>query len=203
MASGTTGTLTWDFNESTGVFAISGSGAMDDYSRGADVPWVDINSNITSIEINEGVTHIGSYSFTGCDNESNTTLIIPRSVVSIGVGAFSLCDKVTSIYFKGNKPTMGKSSFMLALLSFPKHQATVYTTGWGSDEVFTSGSDSVLGSYTILTYATWTPPSTSPKIPVNVSGTWKSSTPYVNVNGTWKEVIEVYINVNGTWKEVV
>ena len=40
----------------------------------------------------------------------------------------------------------------------------------------------------------------NPTVPVNISGTWKDSTPYVNVDGTWKAVSAAYVNVDGTWK---
>lgn len=39
------------------------------------------------------------------------------------------------------------------------------------------------------------------KAHINVSGTWKTGTPWVNVSGTWKRAAAVWIKVDGTWKK--
>lgn len=44
--------------------------------------------------------------------------------------------------------------------------------------------------------------SDKPKIPVNVSGSWKESEGSVNVNGSWKAIDKIHVNVNGVWKEI-
>jgi len=57
--------------------------------------------------------------------------VIPNSVTSIGVRAFSACQSLTGVYFNGSIPSdLGSSVF------FGSHLATVYylpwTTGWDS-----------------------------------------------------------------------
>ena len=48
---------------SGGVMTVSGTGAMGD-----DQPWSSYKSEITSVVIENGVTSIGNYAFTGCGN---------------------------------------------------------------------------------------------------------------------------------------
>lgn len=82
----------WLLNTNTGVLTISGSGKMNDYNNG-NTPWVSQNGYIKSIEIENGITSIGSGAFAGCS--SLTSITIPDSVTSIGDNAFSGCDNLT------------------------------------------------------------------------------------------------------------
>lgn len=210
--SSTTSSQPWyDVRQDTKILIITGVTQIGDYS-------FNDMSNLEEVEIGDSVKYIGNpdASLGGhVFQQSNLKKIVfGHSVEFIGYQSFWYCSKLVNIYFKGSQPTMGGSeakfgsntiymydNFELGTGSSNHVTATVYTTGWGSDEVFTSP---VRGDYTTFIYETWTPPepeSKSPEIPVNVSGSWKSSTPYVNVDGTWKEVTAVYVNVDGTWKE--
>ncbi|MCM1382849.1 MAG: leucine-rich repeat domain-containing protein, partial [Muribaculaceae bacterium] len=53
------------------------------------------NTNITSVEIPDTVTEVGSNAFAGCG--SLTEVVIPESVLSIRDGAFEGCENLTSI----------------------------------------------------------------------------------------------------------
>ena len=55
------------------TLTISGSGAMADYASG-EQPWGSFDGIIDVIEINEGVTSIGSNAFNGCSNLKTITL---------------------------------------------------------------------------------------------------------------------------------
>jgi len=91
--SGTTGSCTWTFDDTTGKLTISGSGAMADYDGGSNkAPWMNESSNITTVVIENGVTSIGDTAFDGCS--SLTSVTIPDSVTSIGYEAF---DKGTNL----------------------------------------------------------------------------------------------------------
>ncbi len=59
------------------------------------------------VEIPNGVTTIGKYSFYACNIP--TSITIPASVTSIGGGAFVACDSLTSVTFEGSAPSF--SSF--------------------------------------------------------------------------------------------
>jgi len=79
-----------------------------------------------SISIPNSVTSIGVEAFEGCTNLTSVT--IGNSVTSIGDYAFSYCYSLTSVYFKGNAPTLGGDVF------YNDNNATIYylpgTTGW-------------------------------------------------------------------------
>lgn len=76
-----------------GVLKISGYGEMEDYTS-TNAPWYNNRKSITTIIIEDGVTKIGEYAFSGCINLNNIT--IPNSVVYIGNKAFSECRKLTT-----------------------------------------------------------------------------------------------------------
>lgn len=241
MASGIlTGSITWNFDESTGVLTIGGSGELPERTYSMNLPW---NKNdVRKLIFEDGVTAIGKAWFNA--SLMLTEIVFSDSVTSIGLSsswmdsngafynctrlekitfgtglttihafAFSQCTALKEIYFYGKQPTFVSATllnspcygqFSLGTSSIPV-TATVYSSGWASDSVFTGGEDktTVRGLYTTFNYVKIAVPSSGPTVPVNVSGTWKESTPYVNVNGTWKEVTAVYVNVNGTWKETV
>ena len=200
---GTNGSGTWEISDS-GVLTISGTGKMYDYSfiNYSNRPWASYKASIKSVIIGSGITKIGNmccYGFSALEK-----ITISNTVTSVGNNCFQLCPKVNTIVFEGNQPNMSGSQYPFSLGANATNSATatVYTSGWGSDSVFTS---SIKGNYTTFIYVTGLPPAEPEgvEIPVNVSGSWKASTPYVNVNGEWKEVTNAYVNVSGTWKEVV
>lgn len=77
---------------------VSGSGAMADYNHFFDPSWV--SNSITTIIINEGVTHIGAYAFIEATNVTSVT--IPTSVTSIGESAFGASPKIARINYNGS-----------------------------------------------------------------------------------------------------
>ena len=92
--SGTCGeNLTWVL-DANGVLTISGSGEM--YGYDWDAPWYNKRENIISVVIEEGVTSIGSYAFSGCS--SLTSIAIPASVTSIGYYAFYECNSLEEVH---------------------------------------------------------------------------------------------------------
>lgn len=120
---------------SDGKLEISGTGDMDDYGPKTTetsfifvpAPWDSQKDNITSIVIDNGITHVGAYTFGGCENvislnisNSVTSLgqcsfdnllkiekiSIPNSVTSIGAEAFSYCENLKSIILPNNLKTI-------------------------------------------------------------------------------------------------
>ena len=83
----------YDFDSSTGVVTISGTGALDDYT-GTDSPFAG-NTKITNVVIEDGVTSIGDNMFNGCTGLENVT--IPSTVTYVGESAFEDCSSLTTI----------------------------------------------------------------------------------------------------------
>ena len=86
--------LTWKIEGDTLTF--SGTGNMWDYGYEdmgmgdyIESPWKEYD-NISTIKIESGITHIGSYAFNGYKNLTGD-LVIPEGVISIGESAFSGC----------------------------------------------------------------------------------------------------------------
>ena len=88
--------VTWSLDTDSGVLVISGKGAMDNYNLSDHYPtWYYYTERIYIVDINEGVSSIGSGAFGYCS--SLTSITIPNSVTSIGGSAFSDCSSLTSI----------------------------------------------------------------------------------------------------------
>ena len=111
--------LTWEYNPTTHVLTITGTGTMNNY-YGVNVPWVDFRENITSVVLPEGMTTIGKNAFFSCSNL--TSITIPASVTGIGQSAFYDCTSLASVTFaEGSQLTgIGDYAFQLcaALTSF-------------------------------------------------------------------------------------
>ena len=106
---------TWQFDESTGTLTISGTGKMNDYSCDSyngtyrtTAPWKDYYTSIKSVVIEEGITSIGDWAFTGC---SLTSITIPESVTSIGDWTFTGCSSLTSITIPESVTSIGDYAF--------------------------------------------------------------------------------------------
>jgi len=107
--SGTCGkNLSWKLY-TDGTLAISGTGAMDNFTSLSNSPWYNLRSKIKSINIPKGVASIGNYAF--CDCYNLTSLIIPDSVVAIGDFAFSGCASLTKVTVGNGVTSIGKSAF--------------------------------------------------------------------------------------------
>ena len=77
----------WTLNNKT--LSISGYGAMNDYHYETykNAPWLEnYSSQITSIDVKEGITHIGDYAFYSVYKA--TSLSLPSTLTSIGDSAF-------------------------------------------------------------------------------------------------------------------
>ncbi len=84
---------TYEFDSTTGVVTISGSGDLGDFT-GTDSPFAG-NTKITTVVIEDGVTTIGDNMFNGCTGLETVT--IPDSVTNIGESAFQDCSSLTTI----------------------------------------------------------------------------------------------------------
>ena len=96
--------VTWTL-DSNGLLTISGTGEMTDYCS----PWYDQKESIKRVVIENGVTSIGGYAFSGCTGLTSVT--IPDSVTSIGYYAFSGCTGLTSVTIGSGVTSIGEGAF--------------------------------------------------------------------------------------------
>ena len=90
--------------------SATGNGAMADYDSNSG-PWHSSRSSITSIVIEDGVTSIGDYAFSECNNTNLKTVTIPASVGTIGNSAFYSCTGLTTVAIGSGVETIGNSVF--------------------------------------------------------------------------------------------
>ena len=98
IADGKCGGLTWLLSDE-GVLTVSGKGRMPDYSGSALAPWYDYRDQITALEVEEGVTSIGSYAFFDCTGLTSVSL--PESLTKLGRNCFSGCDSLELLDISG------------------------------------------------------------------------------------------------------
>lgn len=111
--------LTWVY-DGKGTLTISGTGNMENYEV---IPsnrpeWEQFRNEITTVEIEYGVTSIGEYAFStqaGAHqigyNDSLTDVDIPESITNIGAGAFYGCNSLKDIAIPASVSQMGRSVF--------------------------------------------------------------------------------------------
>ena len=108
--SGTCGdNVTYTYTEATKTLVISGTGSMNNYSDYNYTPWYSYRTNILTVNIENGVTSIGNYVFSGCSGLTSVT--IPNSVISIGDHAFQNCSGLTSVTFPNSVTAIGERAF--------------------------------------------------------------------------------------------
>ena len=71
--------VTWSFDNDTGVLAIDGNGAMENWQHQDDVPWCVYSEDIQTVTIGENVKRVGKYAFYGCDNLKEITTTSPNT----------------------------------------------------------------------------------------------------------------------------
>ena len=110
IVSGTCNTnLKWTYNKETCTLIISGTGNMKNFTSTEARPWKSYLSEIKSVIINDGVTHLGSNAFRNCS--SLMYVSIPDSVTSMGSYVFYNCDALTSVVIPDSVLSMGVNVF--------------------------------------------------------------------------------------------
>ena len=153
-----------------GELLISGTGAMKDYTSSSDAPWYSYRKKITKVTIEDGITTIDEYAFSGCTGL--TSITIPDSVTSIGEFAFQNCTGLTSITIPDSVTSIGEFAFQnctrLTSITIPDSVTTIgnfafeYCTGLTSitipESVTTIGDCAFYGCSNLKTvYYTGTP----------------------------------------------
>ena len=111
------------------VLRIYGSGRMPDYNSQYPAPWHASAGTITSVVIESGVTHIGSYLFYGCTALESVS--IAESVKTIGSYAFYGCTSLESVVVPSGVTSIGSDAFAgctnLASVTLPAGKVTIGT----------------------------------------------------------------------------
>lgn len=100
--SGTWSNLNWTLDD-TGKLTISGSGNMDNFYNWSTTAWLSQKSAIKTVVIESGVTSIGNYAFSNCNNLTN--VIIGKNISWIGRSVFTNCNNLTNISVDPVNPT--------------------------------------------------------------------------------------------------
>ena len=93
---------------------------------------VTIPDNVTNI--GDGTIHLGGAlgAFYFCESLTNVT--IGKGLAYLGAGAFNYCSNLTSLFFRGNAPTVGVDYFGEDVFHVDDLAIAYYlpgTTGWG------------------------------------------------------------------------
>ena len=101
--------VVWEYDDETKTLSVYGEGAMDDYENSYSAPWNAFILEIENVEIGEGVTSIGNYSFSGAEKLVNVE--IADSVKKIGEYAFASCPVLTELSLSNNVVSIADYSF--------------------------------------------------------------------------------------------
>lgn len=117
--------LTWTYKD--GTLTITGTGVMEGFYSAADTPWSEIKESVTNLIIEEGITDLSSYAFSGFENLLTVTL--PETLVSIGRETFSGCTALENVYLPESVNTISVCAFSdcsaLTTIIMPKHMETI------------------------------------------------------------------------------
>jgi len=92
----------WSFETRTGIMTISGSGEMYDYDDDNPAPWYHLKDLIQTVNIESGITRIGSMSFMECARLA--VLNVPLTVTSVGQYACAYCQNTSfKVVFEGSQ----------------------------------------------------------------------------------------------------
>ncbi len=101
--------VNWAFYDD-GLLHLTGSGAMATYNVPAGVPWNSYRSQITRVQIDEGVTAITKHAFVYCP--ALTEVSIPNSVSSLGLRSFADCTALTAIAIPSGVTKVDDNAFV-------------------------------------------------------------------------------------------
>ena len=96
-AEGDGSNIAWYFDFKTGELSLNGTGEMKDYvGNSGSLPWFMLNWCVKSVDISDGITHIGSSAFYNC--KYLKSIHIPKDVKSFGGwSVFASCDSLETM----------------------------------------------------------------------------------------------------------
>lgn len=85
----------WSYDSAAACLTVSGEGKMENWEDASKVPWRPYLDDIRSVVIEEGVTSVGNYAFSGCGKLTDITLA--GTVEVLGVYSFASCTSLISV----------------------------------------------------------------------------------------------------------
>lgn len=178
VVNGTCGdNLTWSLNTKDSTLTIEGSGEMTNYDSWNQIaPWYDYRLYVATLNLPEGLSHIGNYAMYDCRNLTSLTipnsvtnigdrafqgcsklpyLTLPTSIKNIGTGVFAECTHLTSIEIPNGVTSIGQNAFVQC---FSMNSVTI---GNGIQSIENSAF-AYCDGLTSLTILATTPPSGGP-----------------------------------------
>ena len=101
--------VSWEYDSGSQTLSMSGNGDIDDFKDLVSIPWKSYSKEIKNINISEGVTGIGDYALSWCENV--TSIVLPSTVARIGVDAFGWCSNLKNITLSDNLKTIDSEAF--------------------------------------------------------------------------------------------
>ncbi|MBR6109291.1 MAG: leucine-rich repeat protein [Clostridia bacterium] len=102
--------VSWTLDTESGVFEVTGSGDMYDFSDDDPSPWNSLKNSIKSVKINNGVTSVGDNTFDYCFFLESVT--IGNDVARIGEYAFYNCYVLSSVTIGNSVDRIDDYAFM-------------------------------------------------------------------------------------------
>ena len=165
--------LTWKLYED-GTLNISGTGAMKDYDSD-DSPATQKKDSVKKVVIEDDVTSIGNYAFSGCSSLTDITL--PSSVTSIKSCAFYKCSQLASIEIPSSVTSIGNSAFrnctVLTSITIPESVTSIGDSAFRNCTGLTSIT--IPDSVTSIGYAAFSDCSSLKIISLSCKSTLKKS----------------------------
>lgn len=117
-----------NYNIQNETLTISGQNAIGPCNDLESCPYKQYNESVESIVIQEGISILSSYAFSGFENLKSISF--PESVIYIGDYSFCNCQNLESISIPSNTFYIGTSSFMncsnLQTITIPEKVNTLY-----------------------------------------------------------------------------
>lgn len=78
-----------------GLLTIAGEGSMGFVANSDDIPWHEYREDIQQLYIQNGITSVSNFAFSGCKNIHTAKL--PNTLVNVGMEAFYHCEALQEI----------------------------------------------------------------------------------------------------------
>ena len=127
----------WDVGEDVVAYVkddmtlvIEGSGAMTDFANAEDVPWNEVASEVTRVEVGKGVTHIGENAFVALPDSAVIELSLSFGALRRALGvAEAAAGAISGAEFKAVEIVDGKARLDVSVYTNSKLTAAI--EGWG------------------------------------------------------------------------